>query len=132
MFRLSGWLLLLGGGLSAYLLHQYEQKNGRLPGAVGSLPNNPNLPAGVNAQLGYSPLDSTAGVATGLSLPASSADQQSGLLTLDPDSDVGASPGTRAQTEAAYNQGANSMGNPTGPDENQNDEDGLNSLFSFD
>jgi hypothetical protein len=127
MGRLGGWFLLFGGGIAAYLLYQWEKTHASLPGAVGSLPQNPNLPPGTAGQIGLGTNPTAAAI--GVSVPVNDALQQTGSLVFDPESDVGSSPVRAPQTEAAYNQGANSMGNPTGPSENQNDDTGLDAMF---
>lgn len=131
MTRLSGWVLLVGGAIAALGLYFWEHNSAKIPGAIGSLPNNPNLPATAAGQLGYQPLTTSANSALGLTPTGNGAGLQVTSLTLDPDSDEGSSPTARGQTEAAYNVGPSDTGNPFGPDENQNDDVSLDQAFSF-
>ena len=117
-----GYLVILGSGIAALWLYKWDQANANIPGARNRRAKNPRVP-----HQSYAP----SGAARDGAVQVNAAGQAATAPVLDPDSDLGVSPNSSPQTEAAYNQGANSMTDAFGPSENQNDEDGLERMFSF-
>jgi hypothetical protein len=123
MNRASGYIVILIAGVAAAWLYQWDKANANLPGARKRQPKNPRIPRP------STPAPSGSAIAGAVQV--NQAGQAGTMPVLDPDSDLGVSPNSSPQTEAAYNVGPNTMSEAFGPGGNQNDEDGLERLFSF-